>query len=49
MGFGNIPITYLFNMRDSLPVLVPTNVTFSVWSIIKDSIGKDLSRITMPI
>ena len=49
MGFGGIPITYTMRMRESLPFLVPENQSFSLWSILKDSIGKDLSKITMPI
>lgn len=49
MGFGGIPITYTLNMRDSLPYLVPPGQTYSIWAILREAIGKDLSRITMPI
>lgn len=48
-GYGSIPITYTLSSRDQLPYLVPPNQTFSIWSILKDAIGKDLSKITMPI
>lgn len=36
-------------MRDVLPSLVPENQSYSIWQIIKSAIGKDLTRITMPI
>lgn len=36
-------------MRDQLPYLVPENQSYSIWAILKEAIGKDLSRITMPI
>jgi hypothetical protein len=48
-GFGGIPITYTMRMRKDLPALVPENQSYSVWSILKSAMGKDLSRITMPI
>ena len=34
--------------RNSLPAAAPTT-EFSVWSILKNCIGKDLSRISMPV
>ena len=37
------------NMRESLPALVPEKQSYSIWAILKEAIGKDLSRITMPI
>lgn len=49
MGYGGIPVTYNMKMRDSLPVLTPENQSFSVWSILKGAIGKDMTKITMPI
>jgi hypothetical protein len=36
-------------MRESLPALTPEKQSFSIWAILKESIGKDLSKITMPI
>lgn len=49
MGYGNIPVTYKLYQRDCLPYLVPPGQTFSIWSILKSAVGKDLSKITMPI
>jgi hypothetical protein len=49
VGFGGIPISYTLAMREALPALVPENQSYSIWSIIKGSIGKDLTKITMPI
>lgn len=49
MGFGGIPINYTLRMRDSLPTLIPENQSYSIWSILKSAIGKDLGKVTMPI
>lgn len=49
MGFGGIPINYTLKMRNALPALTPENQSYSIWSILKSAIGKDLSKITMPI
>jgi hypothetical protein len=49
LGYGGIPISYTMAMRDVLPALVPENQSYSIWQIIKSAIGKDLTRITMPI
>jgi hypothetical protein len=49
MGYGDIPITYTMRMREALPALIPENQSYSIWAILKSSMGKDLSRITMPI
>lgn len=49
MGFGGIPINYTMRMREALPALIPENQSFSVWAILRDAVGKDLSRVTMPI
>ena len=35
--------------RDELPWLKDPNIKISVWSIIKDSIGKDISKLTVPV
>ena len=35
--------------RKELPYLRDPNIKFSVWSIIKDSIGKDLSKVSVPV
>ncbi len=35
--------------RERLPFFKDPNIKFSVWTIIKDSIGKDLTRITLPV
>ena len=49
MGFGGIPINYNMRMRETLPSLIPENMSYSIWAILKGVIGKDLTRITMPI
>ena len=49
MGYGGIPITYDFKMREGLPALIPENQSYSIWAILKGAIGKDMTRITMPI
>ena len=49
MGYGGIPVTYNFKMREMLPAFIPENQSYSIWAILKDVIGKDLTRITMPI
>lgn len=35
--------------RDQLPILRDPNVKINIWGILKDNIGKDLSKITMPV
>jgi hypothetical protein len=35
--------------RDRLPFFKDPKVKFSVWSVIKDSIGKDLTKISLPV
>ena len=37
-----------FAPRERLPAPQPLNQSFSLWSILKQSMGKDLSRISMP-
>jgi len=37
------------NARDSLPVLVPENYKFGIWSILKSVIGKDITKIAVPV
>mmetsp|Transcript_15396 Transcript_15396/g.10783 ORF Transcript_15396/g.10783 Transcript_15396/m.10783 type:complete len:117 (+) Transcript_15396:257-607(+) len=37
------------SVRMELPWLKDPNMKISIWSIIKDSIGKDISRITVPV
>jgi len=49
IGFGGIPVTYTMRMRERLPALIPENQSYSIWSILKGSIGKDMTKITMPI
>lgn len=34
--------------RTRLPVFKDPKFKFSIWSIIKDAIGKDLSKLTVP-
>ena len=49
MGYGGIPVTYTMKMRESLPALIPENQSYSIWAILKSAMGKDMTRITMPI
>lgn len=35
--------------RDALPWLKDPNVKISIWAIIKDNIGKDISKISVPV
>jgi oxysterol-binding protein 1 len=35
--------------RDVLPFFKDSKVKISLWTILKDSIGKDLSKITVPV
>lgn len=35
--------------RDMLPWLKDPNVKISLWAILKDNIGKDISRISVPV
>jgi hypothetical protein len=35
--------------RERLPFFKDPKIKISLWSIIKDNIGKDLSKITMPV
>lgn len=35
--------------RRQLPVLRDPNVKIDVWGLLKENIGKDLSKITMPV
>jgi len=35
--------------RDKLPFFKDPKIKISIWSIIKDSIGKDISKITVPV
>jgi oxysterol-binding protein 1 len=35
--------------REQLPYLKDPKIKISLWSILKDSLGKDLSKITVPV
>ncbi len=35
--------------RDKLPFFKDPKIKVSIWGIIKDSIGKDISKITVPV
>ena len=37
------------NARECLPVLIPEGYRFGVWQILKNVIGKDITKISMPI
>ena len=40
---------FIFFHRDVLPVPMFTRNDFSIWSVLKNCIGKELSKITMPV
>jgi hypothetical protein len=35
--------------RYTLPFLKDPNIKISIWTIIKDSIGKDISKMSVPV
>jgi hypothetical protein len=35
--------------RERLPFFKDPKIKFSIWTVIKDSIGKDLTRISLPV
>ena len=39
----------IFETREKLPFFKDPKIKISLWAIIKDSIGKDLSKITVPV
>ena len=39
----------IFETREQLPFFKDPKIKISMWAIIKDSIGKDLSKITVPV
>ncbi|XP_055332802.1 oxysterol-binding protein-related protein 1-like [Paramacrobiotus metropolitanus] len=45
----NMPARSKFGGRTSLPVPQFSRNDFSIWSVLKQCIGKDLSKITMPV
>ena len=38
-----------FEPRQQLPFFKDPKVKISIWTVIKDSIGKDISKITVPV
>ena len=38
-----------YEPRQQLPFFKDPKVKISIWTVLKDSIGKDLSKITMPV
>ena len=38
-----------FPWRTTLPVLRPPKQKFSIWAVVKEAIGKDLGRISVPV
>ena len=47
--FLAFPVIDSRKIRDQLPILRDPNVKINVWGILKDNMGKDLSKITMPV
>ena len=48
-GFKLYPVNESGLTREQLPILRDPNVKINIWGILKDNIGKDLSKITMPV
>jgi hypothetical protein len=40
---------FIFEPRKQLPFFKDPELKISIWTVLKDSIGKDLSKITMPV
>lgn len=40
---------YLPEVRDRLPFFKDPKVKISIWTIVKDSIGKDITKMTVPV
>jgi len=38
-----------YQKRDQLPFFKDPKIKISIWNIIKDAIGKDISKITVPV
>ena len=38
-----------YELRPELPFFKDPKLKISIWTVLKDSIGKDLSKITMPV
>ena len=47
--FKEFPVKGDNPVRDKLPILRDPNVKINIWAILKENIGKDLSKITMPV
>lgn len=47
--FKKFPVVERKDRRDGLPAFRDPKATFNLWSIFKDNMGKDLSKITMPV
>lgn len=47
-GQGAVVVAASGDRRDRLPVDQPKSYGFSIWSVLRQAIGRDLTRITMP-
>lgn len=47
--FQKFPVLDSQPVRNRLPILRNPNVKFDVWGLFKDNIGKDFSKITLPV
>ncbi|XP_038125348.1 oxysterol-binding protein-related protein 3 isoform X1 [Cyprinodon tularosa] len=48
-NIGSVEGAALCSRRSCLPTPSPTNNTISLWNILRNNIGKDLSKVTMPV
>lgn len=46
---GKAPIECIAEQRSKLPFFKDPKIKLSIWTIIKDSIGKDLSQFSVPV
>ena len=43
------PVPQFYYERSTLPYLKPPKQKINLWSVLKNSIGKDLTKITLPV
>uniref|UniRef100_A0AAX7T3D8 Oxysterol-binding protein n=1 Tax=Astatotilapia calliptera TaxID=8154 RepID=A0AAX7T3D8_ASTCA len=48
-GVPNLKGTVLYRRRSCLPTPSPSNTSISLWNILRNNIGKDLSKVAMPV
>jgi hypothetical protein len=46
---SSVKIVEVQGERETLPSLRDLNMKISIWTVLKDNAGKDLSKIVMPV